>query len=188
VDTRQAVPLADLTVVGSNKGHGHRYEPARAAIVRKLLPRLKALLPENSTFVDLGSGKGRVLMLAAEAGFAGAKGIEFAADLCRIARANCDSFQKVTGSSCRFEIIEIDAALYIPSETDNIFFLFNPFDAVILRAVLDNIQRSLETFPRKIYICYYNPAFGESAEEHPTFHKELALEFWGYRFKVYASA
>jgi SAM-dependent methyltransferase len=187
VDTRQIVPLDYLTISGENKQHGHRYEPARTAILRKVLPRLKELAPDSSTFVDLGSGKGRVLMVAAEYGFRKAKGIEFAGDLCAIATSNCASFKERSGTNGEFDIIETDAAAYFPSKTDNVFFMFNPFDAVLLARVLANIEASVATSPRPIFICYYNPAFGESAEDQSGFRKLMDLDFWGYRFKVYSN-
>ncbi|MFZ1685044.1 MAG: hypothetical protein WAU88_13090 [Candidatus Zixiibacteriota bacterium] len=188
LDTRQVVPLDNLTVAGENRQHGHRYEPARTAILRKVLPRLKELAPDDSTFVDLGSGKGRVLMVAAECGFRNARGIEFAGDLCTIASANCASFKRKSGSDCNFDIVETDAAAYHPSQTDRVFFMFNPFDAELLGKVLGNIEASVTASPRPIFICYYNPAFGESAEDRSSFKLLLELNYWGYRFKVYSNA
>ena len=36
-------------------------------------------------------------------------------------------------------------------------FLFNPFDEIIMSAVVNNIFESLQTNPRKLTIIYVNP-------------------------------
>src|SRR5262245_4264326 len=59
--------LDRLHVPSPNKFHGVRYQATRARPFRRLLRELA--LPTGGTFVDLGSGKGRVLLLAAQAGF-----------------------------------------------------------------------------------------------------------------------
>src|SRR5882724_12595376 len=82
VRTGGAVSLDRLTLVGSGKT-GFDYLPARPRNVRRALSDLPVDNPAKYTFVDLGSGKGRILFLAAEFPFRRIQGIEFAVELHR---------------------------------------------------------------------------------------------------------
>jgi SAM-dependent methyltransferase len=85
-DTGGRVELSDLMIASENKDHGVRYEPTRARPFKKLINMLD--LPRDSTFVDFGSGKGRVLIMALECGFRKVVGLEFSQELCEISRKN----------------------------------------------------------------------------------------------------
>lgn len=85
-DTVSFAQLGNLTIGSQNAGEGTPYEPTRLRLVRRVL---SALNPSpNGAFVDIGCGKGRVLLLAAEFGFRRVTGVEFAKELCEIARDN----------------------------------------------------------------------------------------------------
>ncbi|WP_301089671.1 class I SAM-dependent methyltransferase [Sphingomonas sp.] len=70
--------------------------------------------PARYSFVDYGSGKGRVVMIAAARGFQRAIGVEFAPELHDIALANGRRFTSAGGSSTRCEFILGDAGSYDP--------------------------------------------------------------------------
>jgi len=38
-------------------------------------------------------------------------------------------------------------------------FLFNPFDEIIMKGVLENINKSLKRSPRLLHIVYLNPLY-----------------------------
>src|SRR5262245_15041786 len=68
------------------------YQPTPARTMRALLEQLDAQV-SSSTFVDFGSGKGRVLLIASEFGFSRVIGVEFDAKLHRTACANIRTFR-----------------------------------------------------------------------------------------------
>src|SRR5919109_3431347 len=72
--------LADLTVVGDNTGHAVHYQPSHPKFLFEVFSSLKIDYP-SYTFVDFGSGKGRVLLVASEFPFSEILGVEFAAEL-----------------------------------------------------------------------------------------------------------
>lgn len=154
-DTRNRISLEDLTVTGENKEHGSFYQPTMALSFNRLLDTIP--LPSESVLVDFGCGKGRVLLLAALRGIKKAVGIEFSPELCEIARNNVRIVEQATGSCLNISVIEGDVTHYEIEDDQNIFFLFNPFDDVILEAVVKNIQLSLRRRPREIAMIYYNP-------------------------------
>src|SRR5579862_5607431 len=87
IETRQGVSVKDLTLSGAVEG-AFDYLPARAHTVRLLLDRLPLQKYSEYTFLDIGSGKGKILFLAAEYPFRRVLGIEFALELHQQAQQN----------------------------------------------------------------------------------------------------
>src|SRR5918996_1296859 len=87
VDTCGSSKLADLTIVGENTSHGGPYYASHPKFLFELLSSLDIDYP-SYTFVDIGSGKGRVLLIASEFPFAEIIGVEFAKELHEIAAQN----------------------------------------------------------------------------------------------------
>ncbi|MDP2002937.1 MAG: class I SAM-dependent methyltransferase [Desulfurivibrionaceae bacterium] len=154
-DTRDKISLHDLTVTGENKERGSFYQPTMALSFNRLLDTVP--LPPESVLVDFGCGKGRVLLLAVLRGIRKAVGIEFSPELCEIARNNIKIVEQATGSRLDISVIEGDVTHYEIEDDQNVFFFFNPFDDVVLEAVVKNIKKSLQQKPRQIAIIYYNP-------------------------------
>ena len=154
-DTRNKISLHDLTVTGENKEHGSFYQPTMARSFNRLLDTIP--LPPESVLVDFGCGKGRVLLLAVLRGIPKAVGIEFSPELCAIARNNVRIVEQATGARLNIAVIEGDVTHYEIEDDQNVFFFFNPFDDVVLEAVVKNIKKSLQRKPREIAIIYYNP-------------------------------
>jgi SAM-dependent methyltransferase len=176
-----------LTITGENRGRSFGYQPTRAMPLRRLFRLLQPVLPPDRVLVDLGCGKGRVLLVATEFGFREARGVEFARELCEIAKKNCEKLLARTRTNTRCRIIEADAALYEIQADENVFFMFNPFDEVVLERVLGNIAASWRAAPRKILIIYYNPKCAQVIEQQPEFTRLRQFDFWGFQFTVYAS-
>ncbi len=127
-----------------------RYSPINCYLLRPVLDHLK--LGKDDVFVDLGCGKGRAVLAAAERGCSKAIGVELSPELAEAARTNADHVETETP----IEIIEADAATWDPGE-GTVFFLFNPFGASTMQRFLENLHTSLSTNPRAIriaYICY----------------------------------
>ena len=104
------------------------------------------------TFVDLGCGKGRALMVAANLGFKTIIGVEFVHELAETARKN---LQKLGLTDA--VVVESDAANYRFPESDMVIYLFNPFSAEVMQKVVANLKESLS---KKLYIIYVNPQCG----------------------------
>lgn len=147
----------DLSLVGDETGGGHIYQPSSSVLFQQAISAL-SINTENATFLDIGSGKGRVLILAAEAGFHKVIGIEYATELNVIAKANLKHI------ACRFpetvfEIHEGDALVFaIPTDV-NVIYLFNPFDEHSLRQWATAIGPNLKD---GVYIIYMHPVFAEA--------------------------
>jgi len=184
-DTNKFSPLNRLDIPSRNKEHGKAYMATRIMPLRKLFRQIKASLPPKPVLLDFGCGKGRVLMIAAEFGFRAVRGVEFAPELCVRARKNCAAFKSATGSATEFEIIESDVVDYLIRPDENVFFFYNPFDAVVLNEVLVNITISLRKAPRAALIIYCNPCLDSVIEQGGNFQKLSDHCFWGYRLSVF---
>jgi SAM-dependent methyltransferase len=118
----------------TNSLHGVHYAPAPESAVRWSIENC-GLDIEGTTFVDVGSGKGRVLIIAATYPFERIVGVEYSPALVDICQ---DNLRKV-GIEERCEVVLGDAADYAFPERNLLAFLYNPFDATILARVLRNL-------------------------------------------------
>lgn len=184
VDTCGTIALETLHVVGDNRAHGHRYEPARIAELRRIFARLRESADANTLVVDLGSGKGRILMVAAEFGFKRVVGVEFAAELCEAARENIDAFQKSTGYAATLTIYEGDVLSYPIEACDTVYTLFNPFDDIVTEQFFGRLARSLREHPRRILICLYNTQTIDLIRRITSFGVIEEVDHFGYRVSI----
>jgi precorrin-6B methylase 2 len=151
VDTTGTTPLEDLAIDSRHVAHGVQYQPTRVRYFRAVLRVLP--IPHDSVFVDLGAGKGRLLLLAAQSGrFRKVVGVEFSAELCRTAEQNIRSFQRHYAGNVTFEVVHADAADYEVQPDQNVFFMFNPFGPVVMQQVIQRVGQSLEDAPRRIWV------------------------------------
>ena len=185
-ETRRMVENdAQRDVESANRARGIRYEPTRALPFRRVLRA--AAIPNHGVFVDLGCGKGRVCMLAAMLGFENIVGVDYSPVLCRIAEKNIEVFRARTGRRFQSRIRAMDAADYVFSPDDTVLYLFNPFDAAVLSAVMARLRQSLATHPRRVWIVYQNPVWRDTVETGGGFVRAGDWTFGGSDFAVYRS-
>jgi 16S rRNA G966 N2-methylase RsmD len=184
-DTRSIVKLNALDIDSSNIAYGSQYQPTHALPLKKLFKKLN--LPSDKIIVDLGSGKGIVLMVAAECGYKEVHGVEFSKALCDIAEKNFTAFRQKTGSSTIMEAIHSDVTNYTIKNTEDVFYLFNPFDDVVLEKVMTNIHSSLKKHPRKIWIIYFYAHHKDIIEQDTAFSKVMEYRYLGQEFLVYSN-
>jgi SAM-dependent methyltransferase len=123
---------------------------------RQVLDRLD-LEFEQYTFIDLGSGKGRALLLASEYPFRAVAGVELSPKLHEIAVANIAGYRG-SGQRCRdVRSIEGDATEFQFPAGPLLVYLWNPFEAPVLTSVLANLEAALGREPRPVYIVYIQP-------------------------------
>jgi len=182
-DTRGWVDAQELDTDSENKAHAVHYQATKARPFLKLLHSLG--LPKDSVFVDFGSGKGRVLLLAALYGFKRVVGVEFSPQLCELARRNIATFSKGTPLRSPIEIVEADATRFEIGADMNVFYFYNPFDPPVLSKVLDNVRRSVESAPRKLWLIYNTPRHHELIHQSGLFRDCSCHEIGGTEFRVY---
>jgi SAM-dependent methyltransferase len=100
------------------------------------------------TFVDLGCGKGRALLLAEEYDFKRIVGVDFAAHFTQIASRNA----AIVGSA-NITVVHGDVREFDFPAGRLVVFLYNPFSAKMTRSVMQRLISHPDTF----YIAYLNP-------------------------------
>ncbi len=156
VRTSGSASSDSLTLVGTKKS-GFDYLPTRPARARETLRDLPIRDHLEYVFVDLGSGKGRMLFLAAEFPFYSVEGVEFAVELHTKALENIARCRHVRRKCDRIRSINIDAVDYNFPLRNLVIYLFNPFGPEVLRKVLDNLSANLKEHPRHLILALTTP-------------------------------
>lgn len=159
INTLKIDNLKHQKVENLNLSHASIYQGSNYYLIEKAFEYLKNE-NANKSLVDFGSGKGRILVVAAYYGFKNITGIDFVESLCKEAERNIEK-KKALFPATNFKIICGDAANYTIENDANVFFFFNPFDEVIMLPVVKNILLSFRNNPRKIYVVYLNPLYKE---------------------------
>lgn len=173
VDTAGVVRPGPEEVVGSNWSFGVNYQAVDPG------PFLQALqvvpLPyEQFVFVDLGSGKGRAILMAAKLPFARVVGVEYCERLNEVARTNVSTFPARLRRCGEIEVVCADACEYELPLQPLLLFLYNPFEAPVMSRVVQNVVRSLTEHPRRVVVIYFTPSHADLWEQTGRFSKMQA--------------
>ena len=152
VQTTGDVELPWLKIVGSNRSHGNLYQATAPKRVKAILSRLELDYPQY-TFIDFGSGKGRVLLIASGFPFRAVIGVEFAEELHHVATENVRKYRRATLRCGTIECLLKDAADFVLPESPLVLFFFNPFAKPVMLAVMENLKQSLAAHPRDVRIA-----------------------------------
>ncbi len=106
---------------------------------------------EDFTFVDVGCGKGRALLIAAEFPFQRLVGVEITSDLATVARANLALFPQWKD---RISVVHQDAVTFEYPAAPLVLFVYYPFLSPVLRRVLANLVGQLKRSPRPVYLLF----------------------------------
>lgn len=146
------------------------YQPIEPALFREIMNSLDVDF-RQFTFVDIGSGKGRALLLASEYPFHRIVGVELLPELNQIAQENIQRFKNADEQSTSIETICEDATRFILPEGALVVLLNNPLPATRLRAVVGNIEAALKKMPRPVIVIYANPLLERTVNESPALRK-----------------
>lgn len=155
-DTDGIVPLWKLKIESPYREQGVRYQASSPDFIRAAIENLP-IQPEEFVYVDIGSGKGRTLLVASEYPFRRIIGVEFSPELNAVAAENIRKFGSSRRTCDNVSSVCADAANWDFPAEKTMFFLYNPFGEDVLRRVLANLKASLTRNDREIYIVYNHP-------------------------------
>ena len=156
-NTFAPVELKNLTIIDGDKKEGSRYEAVSFYMLEQLFSAFRKISGCTS-IVDLGCGKGRVMMVAAHYGFKEITGIDFATELCDQAVLNMKKKQEQFPGIV-WRVINQNVENYEIAPGDSVFFLFNPFNQSVLKNFLMKLNISCDQFPRTVYFLYASPQY-----------------------------
>jgi SAM-dependent methyltransferase len=131
------------------------YQPTEPALFHEMMTSLQ-IDYAAFTFIDLGSGKGRTLLMAAEYPFKRILGIEVLPSLHRAAEENIRKYRSDTQKCSAIESICGDARNFEFPAEPTVLYLFNPLPEAALMEVLKCLQDSLRAYPRPVCVVYHN--------------------------------
>jgi hypothetical protein len=162
VQTEGIVQREQMGDVGPNLRFAVQYSPTKPKTFHCLLNSIAISYPEF-TFIDIGAGKGRVILMASRYPFHKIVGVEFVPKLCEIARKNFEVCR------CQAEMHCMDATQYIFPDDPLVIYMFNPFSIDPMRKLAGNLERSLAANPRPVYVVYWNALHSQVFTESPYF-------------------
>jgi SAM-dependent methyltransferase len=184
VTTEALVFLGELDheTMGENLERATHYEPSPPRDLEALLDAVPFDV-RDASFVDVGSGMGRAVFVAARRPFKQIVGIEFSGALHEIAKDNLESVERESWRCHDVRLVRADAARYAYPKGRLVAYFFNPFDAAVLASVLDAIERD----ERDVALLYHTPVERETIEARGGY--ELVAEFpFGVAFVRRATA
>lgn len=174
--TNELVPL-------NQRENASPYQPTRSGSFQALLEEIKP--PPKLIFIDIGSGKGKVLLMAEKYGFNCVKGIELSSGLSVIADENIKKYRKKKGvSKTQITTLNLNVLDYTFNEKQGyVIFMFNPFDEYIMRKLIKKIIKEFD-FNLPLVIIYRNPKYKELFRKIPllTHH---TYYFYGDEYEVF---
>jgi hypothetical protein len=163
VDTDGSINLNRLDIKSPNKAHGANYGATSPDVFWQAVASLE-INYQDFVFVDLGSGKGRVVLLASELPFKEIIGIEFSPELNKIAQANVRRYKSKSQRCKEIRLVCTDFLDFPIPETPVFFFLYFPCKGPVMKSLVQKIKASVLNNPRQIYIIYVNPQLGSLIE------------------------
>lgn len=151
VETNRDVPRDELTGMPPEvRRHAGDYAPSNPAVFRRIV-RASGVDPHYFTFVDLGCGKGRILIAAAAYPFRSIVGIEADAALSAIARCNLERVPAGCGGG---SVVHADARTADFPDGNLFIFMYSPFRGPVFEAVAQRLAGFARTPDRAIVIAY----------------------------------
>ena len=139
----------------------HPYFTKRAGAGAKLFPRCRE---ESSaySFVDVGAGKGRALLLAAELPFRKVVGVEVSEELARIAQRNVARWSRVAKPKAKIRVVHEDAAKFRWPRTPLLVYLYNPFACSLVAQMAERLAAAAATGSGLVDLLYVNPTCADT--------------------------
>lgn len=184
VETTKRVHLSDLHIDSPNWSYAEGYWPTPPSVFANALQDLEIRF-EDFTFIDLGSGKGRVLLMASDYPFREIIGVEFSPELRAIADENIRNYHSSNQACKSIHTYCMDFTLFDFPPGPLFVFLYNPSSEGITTKLAENLARSIEKSPRPLWVLYVTPTYDVFASGKPL---KLQLVKSGKHFALYRNA
>ena len=163
--------------------HASRYSVTSLLALRELFSSLD--LNSDNILLDVGCGKGLVLLTALEFNFKEIRGLDHSQFLCDIASNNCFKYQKKIGTNIIVKIDAVSAIDYQFQDDENVIYLYNPFDNYTSRKFVKILESSLKRNKRKMLIISHCWPGEMLIKERLKPSIEKSYTFWGKSFNIF---
>jgi len=153
--------------------HGSPYAGVQPSVLRRVLATLPGL--ERCTFIDLGCGKGRPMLIASEFPFRDIIGVELSPPLVQVAERNAAHMAQRYPERTRIRVAMGDATVFPMPDGDVVLFLYNSFDRELMLKVVENVEGAIAADSNRcLYVIYCNPASGDCFDASPLLTRRYA--------------
>lgn len=161
------------------------YQPSEPAIFHEMVDALQQVGIDfrDFTFIDLGSGKGRTLLMASDYPFRRIVGVELLPALHQIAQDNLTNYRSEAQKCFTLEAVCADAREFAFPAEPFVLYLFNPLPEAGLRHAMVNLEESLRLYPRAVYVLYHNPLLDQVLSQSAALRKTGGTQ----QYSIYAS-
>lgn len=174
-DTRHGVETSGL-IGGGDLAAGHRHDafitgyagvaPSRfVAALDKWHAELGGCRVDEYSFVDLGCGKGRALLMASQWPFRQVIGVELNPGLARVAESNARVWAAAGLEKSPVRVVCGDATEVKLPSGPLLVFVYNAFSEPVVRAVAERLRERAAAGAGPVDLVYQNAEFGRVFEE-----------------------
>jgi SAM-dependent methyltransferase len=162
-DTGGYLGPEELVKGRENDALNHGYSAIAPSVFREACRRWRETLPdvagriEAYSFVDVGAGKGRALLLAAELPFRKVIGVELSEELARIAQRNSARWGRIARSKAKVRVVQGDAIKFRWPRTPLLVYLYNPFACELVEQMAQNLAAVAASGSGLMDLLYVNP-------------------------------
>jgi SAM-dependent methyltransferase len=160
VKTSGLVAGRHLTTGHRHDRHATAYFGVAPSVFKALIRRWRISEPaarmSETTFIDLGAGMGRAVLLASELQFREVVGVELHPLLAGIARRNMRAWRAEGRARAPMRMVQGDAVAFQLPEGPALVFLFNPFGPTVLNRLLKAWRKAAAGRPLIVDLLYVN--------------------------------
>jgi SAM-dependent methyltransferase len=189
VSTSGALSLEELEI---DSPYSILYVPTHERVMTHVLKKLD-IRYSDFTFVDLGCGKGRAVLMAMALPFRQVIGVELSPLSSAIATANVGIFRSKGLQACGDVEVRCENALNFRIPNDNVvFYLYRPFIGPVMEQMLDNICEAAGRSGKRILVAHSSISpdvhrllasrrLIKKIKEYNTINVEYSWGLWEYR-------
>jgi hypothetical protein len=160
-ETSERVGLENLGVSEEARSHSSEYKPTLPRVFHRAMSEIR-IRYEDFVFIDYGSGKGRILLLASDYPFRRIVGVEVSPVLHEIAGRNVAIYHSRRQRCREIELITGDAGEFEPPRDAHLVcYFYYPFDEELLGRVLAKISAAVGGGKREAWLLFVNPPSAE---------------------------
>lgn len=175
VQTSGLIPGRYLKTGHMHDRHCTAYFGVAPSVFQALLNRWQRTLPpapiDSFTFIDIGAGMGRAVLLASQHPFRKVIGIELNPLLAEVAHRNIVKWQAAEQSLAPIRIVCGDILDTRFPGGPCLLFLFNPFGAAVMRRLLARLAHIFSKRPGQLDLLYVNHEQEHVIECQPGFKR-----------------
>jgi SAM-dependent methyltransferase len=178
-DLRYGVNTSGL-IGGGDLRSGHKHDVFNTAYYGMSPSRFQQVMADwlsdgshaavaDYSFVDLGCGKGRAVMMGSAFPFRQVIGVELNDPLAKIAQKNIAAWKAAGRAICPVQILCHDATEFVFPDGPCLLYLFNPFAAPVVERLVERIEAEFAARPGMMDLIYFNPEAGHLLDAHEGF-------------------